>query len=58
MVQGRTLHTLDVLSAGVFCWCRMCFTSYNKLLCCSRRSLSDEYVKVLHSAAHSGEICG
>jgi len=34
------------------------FSSYNKLVCFSRQSLSDESVRALHSAAWNGDITG
>ena len=34
------------------------FSSYNKLVCYSRLSLSDESVRVLHSAAWNGDVTG
>jgi hypothetical protein len=53
---GHALRTLDVPVSSADA--ERAFSSYNKLVCSSRLSLSDESVKVLHSAAWNGDICG
>lgn len=52
----HALRTLDVPVTSADA--ERAFSSYNKLVCYSRLSLSDESVKVLHSAAWNGDITG
>jgi hAT family C-terminal dimerisation region len=55
-LAGHALRTLDVPVSSADAE-RAC-SSYNKLVCSSRLSLSDESVRALHSAAWNGDICG
>src|SRR6218665_408758 len=55
-LAGHALRTLEgpVSSSDA----ERAFSTYNKLICSSRLSLSDEFVRVLHSAAWNSDING
>ena len=55
-LAGHALRALDVPLSSADA--ERAFSKYNKLVCCSRLSLSDESVEVLHSAGWNGDICG
>ena len=57
-LAGHALRALDVPLSYSFADAERAFSKYNKLVCCSRLSLSDESVEVLHSAGWNGDICG
>ena len=53
---GHALRTVEVPVSSADA--ERAFSTYNKLVCSSRFSLSDESVRVLHSAAWNGDISG
>src|SRR6218665_3858916 len=55
-LAGHALRTLEVPMSSADA--ERAFSTYNKLICSSRLSLSDESVRVLHSAAWNGDISG
>lgn len=55
-LAGHALRALSVPVSSADA--ERCFSSYNKLVCASRLSLSDESVQVLHSVAWNGDIAG
>ena len=57
-LAGHALRTLEVGLPVSSADAERAFSTYNKLVCSSRLSLSDESVRVLHSAVWNGEISG
>jgi hypothetical protein len=53
-LAAYALRTLDVPVSSADA--ERAFSSYNKLVCSSRLSLSDDSIRVLHSAAWNGDI--